>query len=161
MDLNKVRLVEACYEYLLDKLAPSVKESFKGSSLVFENNQTMYLFQTFQENPYKATTFIEYKLSQFELGEIRKDIKDIYNLYEALQLRDTELSTLVNVTDVSVVKALIFKLLSNADLDTLSEIYPDFKEDNIVYNLQILGNNIKFPIYQFSDDSSFRLVAIT
>ena len=42
MDLNKVRLVEACYEYLLDKLAPSVKESFKGSSLVFENNQTMY-----------------------------------------------------------------------------------------------------------------------
>ena len=62
MDLNKVRLVEACYEYLLDKLAPSVKESFKGSSLVFENNQTMYQFQTFQENPYKAT-FIEYKLA--------------------------------------------------------------------------------------------------
>ena len=160
MDLNKVRLVEACYEYLLDKLAPSVKESFKGSSLVFENNQTMYQFQTFQENPYKAT-FIEYKLAQFELSEIRKDIRDVNDLYKALQLRDTELSTLANVTDVSVVKALIFKLLSNADLDTLSEIYPDLKEDNIVYNLQILGNNIKFPIYQFSDDSTFRLVAIT
>ncbi|CQR26185.1 hypothetical protein BN1356_02543 [Streptococcus varani] len=159
MDLSKIRLLEACFGYLIDRLKPAIKEQVSSDRLIFESDGILYQFDTCQEQPYKGT-FIEFRLAPYELKEQRNDIRDIYDLYKCLNLKDSELSVLTNIDNAATIKTLIFKLLINADLGTLSELYPDIKSNSLVYNLHILGNDQSFPIYHFPADKSFNLVSI-
>lgn len=160
MDLNKVRLLETCFAYLVDKTSPLVKSELEKSSLVFECNQKLCQFKTYQDRPTKVT-FIEYQLGYMELREQRKEIYNVYDLYKALNLQGNELSALAQLADVTIVKAIIMKLLVNADLNALSEIYPDIKDNNLAYEYSDLDNGLTFPIYHLPNKVSFRLVAIT
>lgn len=160
MNLNHVRLLEACLSYLIDKVNPDIKDQLSKSTLVFETNGQLYQFRTSQQQSYHGN-FVEYLLGSYQLREVRREISDMYDLYRALDIRDGELLTLKNTGDIALVKSLLFKLLAMANLDDLGSKYPDLKSDTFVYDVTVIGLDKTFSVYQFPADASFRLVSIS
>lgn len=159
MNLNEIRLIEACYNYLVTRTSEKVKEQLLAERLVFENDGNFFVFDT-AEDITSICEFIEYKFDLIGLSERKEYILDYYHLYSALRLKEDQLSILNRTDSIDKVRTQIFKLLINADIENLSKQYPEIKKNNFVYKLENLTINQSFPVYKFSDTDSFTLVGI-
>ena len=159
MNLNQIRLLEACHSYLVERTHSSIKEQLVSDKLVFSCNNNFCTFNTYQEMSYNYT-FIDYELNSFELREKRREIQDISELYDALKLSGNELSVLSQITNVDTARIQIFKLLSRVDIEPLATLYPKLKTDNYIYDVYNLTIDKSFPVYHLSNTASFDLVSI-
>ncbi|WP_203264275.1 hypothetical protein [Streptococcus uberis] len=159
MNLNEIRLIEACYNYLVTRTSEKVKQQLMSERLVVENDGNLLVFNT-SEDITSICEFIEYKIDLLGLTERKEYILDYYHLFSALRLKENQLGILSRLDSVEKVRVQIFKMLINADIDSLKKLYPEIKKNNFVYNLENLTINQKFPVYKFSDKDSFTLVGI-
>ncbi|WP_243091736.1 hypothetical protein [Streptococcus dysgalactiae] len=159
MDLNQVRLLEACFVYLKTRLDSSIQTELDDSKLFFEVNGSVFTFVTY-ETKYDRYDFIENNLGNIEVSTDYKSLSNAKDLFEATKISDLQVSTLKNLNNIDMAKKLIFKTLTQVDLKNLKGKHPDFKTNNFAYNVHDLTLNKHFSCYQFSENDSFKLIAI-
>lgn len=71
-----------------------------------------------------------------------------------------ELRALARISDLEQARIQIFKLLSQANLETLIEKNSNIKKDHFGYQFYNLETKEKYPIYLFPENTNFELVAI-
>ncbi|HEP1504290.1 TPA: hypothetical protein VCK39_001444 [Streptococcus pyogenes] len=159
MDLNQVRLLEACFVYLKTRLDSSMQTELDDSKLFFEVNGNMFTFDTY-ETKYDRYDFIENNLGNIEVSVDYKSLREVSDLFEATKINEHQSVTLRNIDNTDMAKKLIFKTLTQVDLKNLKGKYPDFKTNNFAYNVHDLTLNKHFSCYQFLENDSFKLIAI-
>ena len=70
------------------------------------------------------------------------------------------LRALQRVTSPEQARIQIFKLLSEVNLEILSEKNPNVKKDNFGYGFFNFATKEEYPVYLFLEDDNFELVAI-
>lgn len=159
MNLNQIRILEASYAYLVSKTQSDVKEILNSENLIFNYENRLYKFKTYQAKS-SNYVFIDYSLGSFELNHEYKQIDDVYDLYKSFNFKDNELIILSNISDTDVVRSQIFKLLNHIDFAYLEERYPKMKTDSYAYDVYLLEVDKFFPVYKFPESASFDLVSI-
>ncbi|HHL9887190.1 TPA: hypothetical protein ACRBUQ_001665, partial [Streptococcus pyogenes] len=80
MDLNQVRLLEACFVYLKTRLDSSMQTELDDSKLFFEVNGNMFTFDTY-ETKYDRYDFIENNLGNIEVSVDYKSLREVSDLF--------------------------------------------------------------------------------
>lgn len=154
MDLNQVRLLEACHRYLVDRVHIDIKENMLNDKLVFEFNGDFVTFNTYQEVGHCC--FYEYELGSYEELENHRSI-DVTEILSILNLKSGQIGTLSMLTDITRVRAYIFKILSQADF---AKFEKEIKNTNFAYNFRYVENYSYLPCVKIDKDKLFNFVSI-
>ncbi|WP_238140369.1 hypothetical protein [Streptococcus suis] len=73
---------------------------------------------------------------------------------------EEHLRALQRVSNPEQARIQIFKLLTEVNLETLTNKNPEIKRDNFGYGFFNFATKEEYPIYLFSNDATFELVAI-
>ncbi|WP_161978811.1 hypothetical protein [Streptococcus sp. S784/96/1] len=155
MNIKQVRILEACYQFLID--ITNFKEEFQDDNLVYRYKGEHITFETYQE--YERLSFVDYNLKHGYVDDTRTYLDDRADLIASFPSKE-HLRALQRVTDVEHARIQVLKLLSQVNLDTLSEKKQDIKKDNFGYDFYNYATKEEYPIYLFEDDATFELVAI-
>lgn len=120
MDLNQVRLLEACFVYLKTRLNSSMQTELDDSKLFFEANGNIFTFDTY-ETKCDRYDFVENNLGNIEVSVDYKSLRDVSDLFEATRINEYKAVTLRSINNTDMAKKLIFKSLTQVDLKTLRE----------------------------------------
>lgn len=155
MNLNHIRILESCHKFLIG--ITSFEEEFQDDTLVYQYRNQNITFDTYQES--NSITFSDYNLEYSRLNEEKSYIdkrQDIIQLFPS----EEHLRALSRIPKAEQARIQIFKLLSQINLEILSSKYPDLKKDNFGYGFYNFATKEEYPIYLFSEDDHFELVAI-
>ncbi|XCY62383.1 hypothetical protein ABG811_02750 [Streptococcus iniae] len=156
MDLKQVRILEACYKFLID--ITDFKEEFQDDSLVYKYRGEHITFETYQE--YERLSFVDYKIKHGYVDDTRVYLDNRIDLIASFPSEE-HLRALQRVTDVEHARIQVFKLLSQVNLNYLSDKNQDIKKDNFGYSFYNYATKEEYPIYLFDDRLAFELVAIS
>ena len=124
MNLNQIRILEVCHKFLIG--LTEFEEKLQNDSLVYRSQDKNITFVTYQE--YRNLSFIDFKLKYDYLDDSITYIDDREDLINAFPSQH-ELRALARVSDPEQARIQIFKLLSQASLETLTEKNPNAKKD--------------------------------
>ena len=155
MNLNQIRILEACHKFLIG--LTEFEEKLQNDSLVYRFQDKNILFVTYQE--YRNLSFIDFKLKSDYLDDSITYIDDREDLINAFPSQH-ELRALARVSDLEQARIQIFKLLSQANLEILTEKNSNAKKDYFGYQFRNLETKESYPIYLFPENATFELVAI-
>lgn len=155
MNLNQIRILEACHKFLIG--LTEFEEKLQNDSLVYRFQDKNITFVTYQE--YRNLSFIDFKLKYDYLDDSITYLDDREELISAFP-SEHELRALNRVSDMEQARIQIFKLLSQANLESLIKNYPNFKKDYFGYQFRNLETKESYPIYLFPENANFELVAI-
>jgi hypothetical protein len=123
MNLNQIRILEACHKFLIG--LTEFEEKLQNDSLVYRFQDKNITFVTYQK--YRNLSFIDFKLRHDYLDDSITYIDDREDLINAFPSQH-ELRALARVSDPEQARIQIFKLLSQANLETLTEKNPNAKK---------------------------------
>ncbi|MGF0071935.1 hypothetical protein [Streptococcus orisratti] len=155
MDLKQVRILEFCHKFLIG--ITDFEEEFQDDHLVYQYNGDNISFETYQES--ERLSFIDYNLRQGYLDDARVSIDERQDLIDVFPTEE-HLRVLTRIKDADQARIQIFKLLSQVNLETLSEKNPNIKRDNFGYGFFNHATKEEYPIYLFQEGDVFELVAI-
>ena len=155
MNLNQIRILEACHKFLIG--LTEFEEKLQNDSIVYRFQDKNILFVTYQE--YRNLSFIDFKLKSDYLDDSITYIDDREDLINAFPSQH-ELRALARVSDLEQARIQIFKLLSQANLEILTEKNSNAKKDYFGYQFRNLETKESYPIYLFPENANFKLVAI-
>ena len=155
MNLNQIRVLEACHNFLIGRT--EFKDELQNDSLVYRFQDKNITFVTYQE--YRNLSFIDFKL---KYGYLDDSITYLDNREELISAfpSEHELRALNEVPDMEQARIQIFKLLSQANLEILTEKNSNAKKDYFGYQFRNLETKESYPIYLFPENANFELVAI-
>lgn len=156
MNLNQIRILEACHKFLIG--LTEFEEKLQNDSLVYRFQDKNITFVTYQK--YRNLSFIDFKLKYDYLDDSITYLDDREELISAFP-SEHELRALNRVSDMEQARIQIFKLLSQANLESLIKNYPNSKKDYFGYQFRNLETKESYPIYLFPENANFELVAIT
>ena len=159
MNLNQVRLLEACYAYLLNKIYEPVKKELADCKMIFKFNHSLLSFKTYEEK-YDTYDFIENKLGELELKPDYRSLTKVGDIYDALNITNFKLQSLRMIEDSEIAKKIIFKLLTQADLESLEQSYPEIKANDFIYEVHNLTINANFACMKLPENATLELIAI-
>lgn len=155
MNLNQIRILEACHKFLIG--LTEFEEKLQNDSLVYRFQDKNIMFVTYQE--YRNLSFIDFKLKHDYLDDSITYLDDREELISVFP-SEHELRALNRMSDMEQARVQIFKLLSQANLETLTEKNPNAKKDYFGYQFRNLETKESYPIYLFPENANFELVAI-
>lgn len=155
MNLNQIRILEACHKFLIG--LTEFEEKLQNDSLVYRFQDKNITFVTYQE--YRNLSFIDFKLKYDYLDDSITYLDDREELISVFP-SEHELRALNRMSDMEQARVQIFKLLSQANLETLTEKNPNAKKDYFGYQFRNLETKESYPIYLFPENANFELVAI-
>lgn len=155
MNLNQIRILETCHNFLIG--LTEFRDKLQNDSLVYRFQDKNITFVTYQE--YRNLSFIDFKLRYDYLDDSITYIHDREDLINAFPSQH-ELRALARVSDPEQARIQIFKLLSQANLETLTEKNPNAKKDYFGYQFRNLETKESYPIFLFPENANFELVAI-
>lgn len=155
MNLNQIRILEACHKFLIG--LTEFEEKLQNDSLVYRFQDKNIMFVTYQE--YRNLSFIDFKLKHDYLDDSITYLDDREELISVFP-SEHELRALNRMSDLEQARIQIFKLLSQANLETLTEKNPNAKKDYFGYQFRNLETKESYPIYLFPENANFELVAI-
>ena len=155
MNLNEVRLLEACHKFLIG--LTEFEEELQNDSLVYRFQDKNIMFVTYQK--YRNLSFIDFKLKYDHLDDSITYLDDREELISVFP-NEHELRALNRMSDMEQARVQIFKLLSQANLESLIKNYPNAKKDYFGYQFRNLETKESYPIYLFPENANFELVAI-
>lgn len=155
MNLNQIRILEACHKFLIG--LTEFEEKLQNDSLVYRFQDKNIMFVTYQE--YRNLSFIDFKLKSDYLDDSITYLDDREELISVFP-SEHELRALNRMSDMEQARVQIFKLLSQANLETLTEKNPNAKKDYFGYQFRNLETKESYPIYLFPENANFELVAI-
>ena len=155
MDINQVRILEACHKFLIG--ITSCKDTLQDDTLVYLYRGQRITFESYQE--YSNLTFTDYYL---QYGRLHGENSYINNRQELVDIFPSEehLRALQRISDADQARIQIVKLLTQINLEVLSSKYSVLKKDNFGYDFYNFETKENYPIYLFSDNDNFELVAI-
>ncbi|CYV47612.1 hypothetical protein HO670_07825 [Streptococcus suis] len=156
LNLNQIRIVEACHKFLIG--ITSFEEELQDDTLVYQYQGERITFDTYQE--YEHLSFVDYKLKFGYLDDVRTYLDDREELVNAFPTEE-HLRALQRVSNPEQARIQIFKLLTEVNLETLTNKNPEIKRDNFGYSFFNFATKEEYPIYLFSNDATFELVAIS
>ena len=154
MNLNEIRILEACHKFLVG--LTEFEEKLQNDSLVYRFQGEEISFVTYQEC--ENFKFIDYDLQSDFLKDSPTYIDDREELINAFPTQH-QLRALSKITDLEQIRIQIFKLLSQANLESLIKNYPNAKKDYFGYQFRNLETKESYPIYLFPENANFELVA--
>jgi hypothetical protein len=154
MNLNEIRILEACHKFLIG--LTEFEEKLQNDSLVYRFQDKNIMFVTYQE--YRNLSFIDFKLKHDYLDDSITYLDDREELISVFP-SEHELRALNRMSDLEQARIQIFKLLSQANLETLTEKNPNAKKDYFGYQFRNLETKESYPIYLFPENANFELVA--
>ncbi|MEQ9763214.1 hypothetical protein ABPS01_00810 [Streptococcus sp. ZJ151] len=154
MNLNQIRILEACHRYLIDKVNDKLTKELLNDKLVFKVDNKLVTFDTFQK--FSSYYFYEYQLGYYMESETYETI-DIQKIFKLVNPGEGQLNTLSMLDNISKVRAHIFKILCQIDFDIFDR---QIKTNNFVYNWRYLDNDTVLPIYKVETDKDFELISI-
>ena len=154
MNLNEIRILEACHKFLIG--LTEFEEKLQNDSLVYRFQDKNIMFVTYQE--YRNLSFIDFKLKHDYLDDSITYLDDREELISVFP-SEHELRALNRMSDLEQARIQIFKLLSQANLETLTEKNPNTKKDYFGYQFRNLETKESYPIYLFPENANFELVA--
>ena len=154
MNLNQIRILEACHKFLIG--LTEFEEKLQNDSLVYRFQDKNIIFVTYQE--YRNLSFIDFKLKHDYLDDSITYLDDREELISVFP-SEHELRALNRMSDLEQARIQIFKLLSQANLETLTEKNPNAKKDYFGYQFRNLETKESYPIYLFPENANFELVA--
>ena len=154
MNLNEIRILEACHKFLIG--LTEFEEKLQNDSLVYRFQDKNIMFVTYQE--YRNLSFIDFKLKHDYLDDSITYLDDREELISVFP-SEHELRALNRMSDLEQARIQIFKLLSQANLETLTEKNPNPKKDYFGYQFRNLETKESYPIYLFPENANFELVA--
>lgn len=154
MNLNQIRILEACHKFLIG--LTEFKDELQNDSLVYRFQDKNITFVTYQE--YRNLSFIDFILKYDYLDDSITYLDDRVDLISAFP-NEHELRALNRMSDLEQVRIQIFKLLSQANLETLTEKNSNAKKDNFGYQFRNLETKESYPIYLFPENAKFELIA--
>lgn len=155
MDINQVRILEACHKFLIG--ITDFKEELQDDTLVYQYQGERITFDTYQE--FEHLSFVDYKLKYGYLEDVRVYLDDRQEIVDAFP-GEEYLRALQRVSTPEQARIQIFKLLSEVNLEALTMKNPDVKKDNYGYEFYNFETKESYPIYLFSNNDNFKLVAI-
>lgn len=155
MNLNEIRILEACHKFLIG--LTEFEEKLQNDSLVYRFQDKNITFVTYQK--YRNLSFIDFRLRYDRLDDSITYIDDREDLINAFPSQH-ELRALARVSDPEQARIQIFKLLLQANLEILTEKNPNAKKDYFGYQYCNLETKESYPIYLFPENANFELVAI-
>lgn len=155
MNLNQIRILEACHKFLIG--LTKFEEKLQNDSLVYRFQDKNIMFVTYQE--YRNLSFIDFKLKYDYLDDSITYLDDREKLISVFP-SEHELRALNRMSDMEQARVQIFKLLSQANLESLIKKYPNAKKDYFGYQFRNLETKESYPIYLFPENANFELVAI-
>ncbi len=155
MNLNEVRVLEACHKFLIG--LTEFEEKLQNDSLVYQFQDKNITFVTYQKC--ENFMFIDYDLQFDFLRDNPTYIDDLEELINAFPSQH-QLKVLNKMSDMEQARVQIFKLLSQANLESLIKNYPNAKKDYFGYQFRNLETKESYPIYLFPENTNFELVAI-
>lgn len=155
MNLNEIRILEACHKFLIG--LTEFEEKLQNDSLVYRFQDKNITFVTYQE--YRNLSFIDFKLKHDYLDDSITYLDDREELISVFP-SEHELRALNRMSDMEQARVQIFKLLSQANLEILTEKNPNAKKDYFGYQFRNLETKESYPIYLFPENANFELVAI-
>lgn len=155
MNINQIRILEVCHKFLIG--ITNFKEEFQDDYLVYRYQGENISFETYQE--YEGFSFVDYKLKYGRLEDVRTYLDDRQDLIDAFPSEEV-LRALQRITSPEQARIQIFKLLSEVNLEILSEKNSTVKKDNFGYGFFNFATKEEYPVYLFSEDDNFELVAI-
>ena len=156
MNLNQIRILEACHNFLIG--LTEFKDELQNDSLVYRFQDKNITFVTYQE--YRDLSFTDYKLKFDSLHGSITNIDAREDLIDVLFQSEHELRVLNSISDLEQARIQIFKLLSQANLETLTEKNSNAKKDYFGYQFRNLETKESYPIYLFPENANFEPVAI-
>ena len=154
MNLNEIRILEACHKFLIG--LTEFEEKLQNDSLVYRFQDKNIMFVTYQE--YRNLSFTDFKLKHDYLDDSITYLDDREELISVFP-SEHELRALNRMSDLEQARIQIFKLLSQANLETLTEKNPNAKKDYFGYQFRNLETKESYPIYLFPENANFELVA--
>ena len=154
MNLNEIRILEACHKFLIG--LTEFEEKLQNDSLVYRFQDKNIMFVTYQEH--RNLSFIDFKLKHDYLDDSITYLDDREELISVFP-SEHELRALNRMSDLEQARIQIFKLLSQANLETLTEKNPNAKKDYFGYQFRNLETKESYPIYLFPENANFELVA--
>lgn len=154
MNLNQIRILEACHRYLIDRVNNKLTKELLNDKLVFKVDNKLVTFDTFQKFSYYY--FYEYQLNYYMESETYETI-DTQEIFKIVNPGEGHLNTLGMLDDISKVRAHIFKILCQIDFAIFDR---QIKTNNFVYNWRYLDNDTVLPIYKVDTDKDFKLISI-
>lgn len=154
MNLNQIRILEACHKFLIG--LTEFKDELQNDSLVYQFQDKNITFVTYQE--YRNLSFIDFILKYDYLDDSITYLDDRVDLISAFP-NEHEIRALNRMSDLEQVRIQIFKLLSQANLETLTEKNSNAKKDNFGYQFRNLETKESYPIYLFPENAKFELIA--
>lgn len=155
MNLNEIRILEACHKFLIG--LTEFEEKLQNDSLVYRFQDKNITFVTYQK--YRNLSFIDFKLKHDYLDDSITYLDDREELISVFP-SEHELRALNRMSDMEQARIQIFKLLSQANLEILTEKNPNAKKDYFGYQFRNLETKESYPIYLFPENANFELVAI-
>ena len=154
MNLNEIRILEACHKFLIG--LTEFEEKLQNDSLVYRFQDKNIMFVTYQE--YRNLSFIDFKLKHDYLDDSITYLDDREELISVFP-SEHELRALNRMSDLEQARIQIFKLLSQASLEILTEKNPNAKKDYFGYQFRNLETKESYPIYLFPENANFELIA--
>lgn len=154
MNLNQIRILEACHRYLIDRVNHKLTKELLNDKLVFKVDNKLVTFNTFQK--FSNYYFYEYQLSYYMESETYETI-DIPEIFNVIKPAEGHLNTLSMLDNISKVRVHIFKILCQIDFGIFDK---QIKTNNFAYNWQYLDNDTVLPIYKVDTDKDFELISI-
>lgn len=159
MKLNQVRLLEACYTYLLNKTCETVKKELTDCKMVFSFNNSLLTFKTY-ETKYDSYDFVENILGELEQSVDYRSLSNVKEIYDAINVDNYRLESLRMIEKPEIAKKIIFKLLTQADLESLEQSYPEIKANDFIYEVHNLTINANFACMKLPKNATLELIAI-
>lgn len=155
MNINEVRILEACHKFLID--LTSFKDDLENDKLVFRHNGNNIKFDTYQK--YEKLSFVDYQLKQGYLDDVTSYFDDREMLIDLFPTEE-HLRKLSSLDDKSQVRLQIFKLLAQVNLGKVPQDYYQIKKDNFGYNFYNFTTKETYPIILFKESDTFELITI-
>lgn len=130
MDLNDVRIIEAFQTFLVNMCPEDIKKDYDEDCLVYKIGDRLLLFNTFEAKK-SNYVFLETNISNGNFNAQEYEINpDIIQLV----ISDNLINSFENFKNIEVAKSVIFKILKTYDISIIKKAYPNFKDNNYIYD---------------------------
>ena len=127
--------------------------------MVFSFNNFLLTFKTY-ETKYDSYDFIENVLGELEQSVDYRSLSNIKEIYNAINVDNYRLESLRMIEEPETAKKIIFKLLTQANLESLEQNYPEIKVNNFIYEVHNLTINANFACMKLPESATLELIAI-
>ncbi|AEF25319.1 hypothetical protein [Streptococcus parauberis] len=130
MDLKDVRIIEAFQTFLVNMCPEDIKKDYDEDCLVYKIGDRLLLFNTFEAKK-SNYVFLENNISNGNFNTKEYDINpDVF----LSVVSDDLINSFENFKNIEVAKSVIFKILKTYDISNIKEAYPNFKDNNYIYD---------------------------